>query len=250
MSYHHRGIYIELLSAAWDSDEPGTLPLPIDLAARSAGLDPRSLRDFMAKSPGCFVEVGGRLVNIKLRSQYQEHEKFIESKRVAGIKGNAVRWHSESHSDRSASASASASAINTKTTSKDIGQPTPLAVITPTDRFEDFWNIYPKKVAKAAAKKAWAKILGADEHYTEIILGTEKWKASGSWSESQFIPYPANFLNQRRWEDEVPMGGTNGRADKHVESQRITLDAARRVMARSSDKSPGIVRAAFPRHTN
>jgi hypothetical protein len=102
------------LAAMWDSDEPGTLSLPIEIAARSAGLDPRSLRDFMAKSPRCFVEVAGKLVNIKLRAQWQEMQQRHQAQSDAGKRGNEIRWSKpsggESGGDRSAPASASASA--------------------------------------------------------------------------------------------------------------------------------------------
>jgi hypothetical protein len=68
--------------------------------------------------------------------------------------------------------------------------------------FDDFWTIYPRKEGKGAAKKAWAKavkILPASEllpivrSYSVRVHGTEK----------RFIPFPATWLNQERWADEV-----------------------------------------------
>ena len=35
-----------------------------------------------------------------------------------------------------------------------------------------------------------------------MAAGLSKWMAS--WTDRQFIPYPATWLNQRRWEDEPP----------------------------------------------
>jgi uncharacterized protein YdaU (DUF1376 family) len=116
MSMHHRGIYIQLLAASWDQDEPGTLPLPIEIAARSARLDPRSLRDFMAKSPRCFVEVGSKLVNRKLQKQWKDFQEYQEKQRVAAN----VRWHGKGtgsmqpHMQPQSSAFASASASASK----------------------------------------------------------------------------------------------------------------------------------------
>lgn len=86
-------------------------------------------------------------------------------------------------------------------TPKTYSQQTTLAI---PDRFEEFWNVYPKKVAKVAAKRAWLRVAGGNGHFAEIILGVEAWKNSGLWSEAQFIPHAATFLNQRRWEDEIP----------------------------------------------
>jgi hypothetical protein len=73
------GVYIQLLAAAWDSDEPGTLPLPLEVASRSAGLDPRSLRDLVAKYPRCLIEIDGKLVNKKLRDQWEKLLEFKQS---------------------------------------------------------------------------------------------------------------------------------------------------------------------------
>jgi hypothetical protein len=37
-----------------------------------------------------------------------------------------------------------------------------------------------------------------------MLAGVERWKQTEQWQKEggQFIPYPATFLNQRRWEDE------------------------------------------------
>ena len=116
--------------------------------------------------------------------------------------------------DGSASASAFASAsatANLNTKSKDVGQQTTLAMPAQLDRFEEFWKVYPKKVSKVSARKAWMKIAGANGHAAEIIIGVEMWKSTEQWGDPRYIPHPATFLNERRWEDEVPKGGQGGK---------------------------------------
>lgn len=70
--------------------------------------------------------------------------------------------------------------------------------------FEDFWKAYPKKRAKPIAERAWRKIRPNQELAEEILGSIEKFKRSKDWLKDggEFIPYPATFLNQRRWEDE------------------------------------------------
>ena len=75
-------------------------------------------------------------------------------------------------------------------------------------RFEKFWEAYPRKVGKPAAQRAWNKVwksipLGG---FRKILDGLERWKQTEQWQkeEGKFIPYPATFLNQRRWEDDPP----------------------------------------------
>jgi len=72
-------------------------------------------------------------------------------------------------------------------------------------RFADFWSAYPKKVAKAEAEKAFNKIKIDDTLLTTILTAVEKQKQTEAWQKDkgQFIPYPATWLNQHRWEDEV-----------------------------------------------
>ncbi len=62
--------------------------------------------------------------------------------------------------------------------------------------FEDFWRLYPRKIARKPAFKVWAKI--KPECYPLIIKNIKE----RSWPERQFIPYPATYLYQERWTDE------------------------------------------------
>lgn len=71
--------------------------------------------------------------------------------------------------------------------------------------FDRFWTSYPRRTAKSNALKAWNK-LKPDGPLVDLILASiEANKKTRQWQESggQFIPHPATFLNQRRWEDEV-----------------------------------------------
>ena len=106
----------------------------------------------------------------------------------------------------SASASASASAkAHASAREKHIAQASPSL-----DAFEPFWKAYPNKVGKPAARKAWKKIKPVE--HEQIIIGILRWISCEQWQNPQFIPYPATFLNQRRWEDEPPA------TDRHPES--------------------------------
>jgi len=71
------------------------------------------------------------------------------------------------------------------------------------EEFDQFWMIYPKKVAKADARKAWiqtkdlrpdiAKLLSA----VTAACKTEQWMKSGG----SFIPHAATWLRGERWDD-------------------------------------------------
>jgi TusA-related sulfurtransferase len=71
--------------------------------------------------------------------------------------------------------------------------------------FDRFWNAYPRKVAKQAALKAFAKIKPDEALLGKMIAALERQKKSVTWlkDKGQFIPHAATWLNGRRWEDET-----------------------------------------------
>ena len=69
------------------------------------------------------------------------------------------------------------------------------------DLFQQFWEAYPKKIAKKEAEKSFNKIKNITEEYPSIIKGLEAWKKTSQWFKPQYIPYPATWLNQERWKD-------------------------------------------------
>lgn len=67
---------------------------------------------------------------------------------------------------------------------------------------ERFWPLWPRKVAKAAAEKAWMKAAKSPRIADEIVAGAEA-QLHKLTEDLQFCPHPATWLNQGRWEDEV-----------------------------------------------
>ena len=71
--------------------------------------------------------------------------------------------------------------------------------------FQEFWFIYPRKIAKQDAIKAFRKVPPAK--LSEILKAVEAQKQSKQWLKDNgaFIPHPATWLNGERWNDEVPV---------------------------------------------
>lgn len=75
--------------------------------------------------------------------------------------------------------------------------------------FDRFWVEYPKKVGKGQAQKAFSKVSVPVETLIEAVQrqrNSVQWQKDGG----QYIPNPATWLNQRRWEDDLDslnMGG-------------------------------------------
>lgn len=73
-----------------------------------------------------------------------------------------------------------------------------------SDDFLEFWSAYPRKTGKGAAYKVFNKLKLTKKEKADILSSIEWQKRSDQWlrDNGQFIPYPATYLNQRRWEDE------------------------------------------------
>lgn len=72
--------------------------------------------------------------------------------------------------------------------------------------FDQFWAAYPRKVGKDGAWKAWQKRRPDGALLDQMIAALAWQRRSQAWTKDggQFIPHPATWLNQARWEDERP----------------------------------------------
>lgn len=77
---------------------------------------------------------------------------------------------------------------------------------TDDPRFAEFWSVYPNKVAKDAAAAAFAKLDPSPALLDELLAALARQRLWPKWTKDggQFIPHPATWLNQRRWEDQPP----------------------------------------------
>lgn len=104
-------------------------------------------------------------------------------------------------------------------------QSAPLAVggSPPPDRgdFGDFWEKWPKsrRSSRPKAQKSYEKAIKSGVSHEQIIDGLQRHRAVwGQWSshDEQFIPHPATWLNQERWNDPPPAPRAAGRpAETH-----------------------------------
>ena len=71
------------------------------------------------------------------------------------------------------------------------------------DEFEQWYSEYPRKEAKAAARKAFLKARKTAP-LESLMAGLTVYKKSIQGKDRQFIALPATWLNAGRWEDELP----------------------------------------------
>ena len=94
-----------------------------------------------------------------------------------------------------------------------------LAIVKTTDAleaqidFDSFWLLYPRKVCKKDARKAWDRVAPADR--PKAIEAVAAWRRIWANKEIEYVPHAASWLNGERWEDELPKGITSTSAS-HV----------------------------------
>lgn len=71
--------------------------------------------------------------------------------------------------------------------------------------FEEFWALYPRKVAKKDAEKAWVKLTPENRFAAiqSLPIHIRYWGIAGRPKEC--VPHPATWLNGERWTDELEM---------------------------------------------
>lgn len=70
------------------------------------------------------------------------------------------------------------------------------------ERFDAFWEAYPRGESKQAAIAAWDKLSPDDELLLTMAKALKRQMETAEWRRGIGIPYASTWLNQRRWEDE------------------------------------------------
>lgn len=102
-------------------------------------------------------------------------------------------------------------------------------------RFAEFWNAYPKKADKDRARKAFSRIRWSQVEFSTVMAALEQHKRSAQWTKDngEFIPNPTTWLNNSRWELELPPPSSTPRPKS---SDRIT--SVEQLFAQGHDHEP------------
>jgi hypothetical protein len=179
-----------LLGIANHLGDQGAWP-SISTLARYANASERSVKRDIQE----LVELGElkvELQNAPTRQQYKTNLYWITiSSGVTDSASGVTDWVSRGDS----SGKSGVTPVGTQNINITIKEP---SLKSDLDSFETFWLLYPKKVAKADALKAWKQV-------TKKKTADEMIKLVKAYSESklpdqQYIPYPASWLNKGLYE--------------------------------------------------
>jgi len=92
--------------------------------------------------------------------------------------------------------------LNIQNTNKEPNTQEETRVLSDAEKlFLEFWAIYPKKVDKKGAFRAFKNIKKLKEVFPEIMSALEIQKRSEQWTKAngQYIPNPTTYIHQERW---------------------------------------------------
>lgn len=74
--------------------------------------------------------------------------------------------------------------------------------------FRKFWDVYPRKVGKAAARKAWSKAMDRGVTPLDVIAGAERYRDDPNRRRRglEYTKHPGPWLNDERWSDDLASG--------------------------------------------
>lgn len=91
--------------------------------------------------------------------------------------------------------------------------------------FDEFWEIYPRKVGKAEARKAFKSVIKSEYAFQMLKAGLSNWICSREWIEDQiFIPHPATFLRKERFMD-MPISAPAKKINGNWRSSNVGIEA-------------------------
>lgn len=95
------------------------------------------------------------------------------------------------------------------------------------ERFERWYTLYPRQENRARAEAAFAEIDPDDALVNTMIATTKRYAASDMWQSDggQFIPHPARWLNDERWNDAPPKAKSSPNSTVHSDDERVDYTA-------------------------
>lgn len=196
------GCYILLLCKAWRENPPATLPNDDRLLARWARVSDQRWTDLRVEVLSTFDTCDdGRLVQKRLRREYDKQASKRRQHSKSGKLGAASRWQLNGNANNDA--------MTTESENEN--------------GFEEFWESYPpgRKRSKGTAREAFLKAITKADAAT--ITAAAKDYAASEVGRGQYVKMPATWLNQECWNDDRASWG-NCEGPRPVPYRRISRE--------------------------
>jgi len=179
-----------LLGIANHLGDHGAWP-SISTLARYANSSERSVKRDIQELVG-LGELKVEMQNAPTKTQYKTNLYWITiSSGVTDSASGVTDWVSRGDS----SGKSGVTPVGTQNIILTIKEP---SLKSDLDSFDTFWNLYPKKVAKADALKAWKQ--ATKKRTADELIELVKVYSESKLPDQQYIPYPASWLNKELYD--------------------------------------------------
>ena len=79
-------------------------------------------------------------------------------------------------------------------------------VLDAAPEFADFWLLYPRRVARRDAMKAWLRLTPTQQ--MQAVVAIVEWRRVWAKKDLDYVPHGSTWLNGWRFEDELPTDPT------------------------------------------
>ena len=191
--------HLEMIVYSRKYGTDGAIPMRFAMRFAPSVLDELASND--ENSPSIIRNDDGSVEIYGYSDMQETSEQIAERRRKrkeAGVAGANARWQKDGNGHSTTHGSGYGKKMAETETE------TETYISTSDDAlFEDFWNAYPRKIAKKEAMKKFAKAVKDGTDPNTIIAGAKTYAASTVGKETKYIAHPTTWLNQGRWEDET-----------------------------------------------
>jgi len=201
-----KGVYITLICLMYESEAP--LGQSWQALSRRCGCTlpgfKKAVQDLLDEGKMSVSDAG------IWSSKCDKHIALRHERRSSAKAAADERWRKTKQKQRIPDTDALQAQCQPEPKPKREGKPS-LSIGQISDDFDAFWVLCPRKVAKGRARKAYGdarKKASAED----IGRGMDRHAKSVLGKEATYIPHPASWLNDERWNDEIePMETQNGK---------------------------------------
>lgn len=249
------GAWIRICCKLWWSETRGTMTKTLDQWARILREKNKKTEKILQYFFKNGIADGSYLDNqniiITSRRMVRDFEISQLRREVGKLGGNpGLKKINENLDNQNESKSASLLLQSSSSTSLNNNKP-PIVPLkrgtTYTDDFLNFWKAYPKKVGKGAAWKSWKAKTGTRPALAELVNAIVRQSQSDQWQRDngQYIPNPATWLNQERWEDEVKViDGGKPKSQVNTDSPFVVCPRCKREIPKDDLDGGGCIKCA------